>query len=221
MNSSARSLDAKLSGLSLDGVDDEKVDGGFEASACQTLEQRRETLEAELAEAKRIRRQTTPTGRVSFVVDGETYIWPRLPLYDYGDENRRQMDAIRARIKAEHEAARVKREANPEREPLSRRYGNRCPLCFDDWDVNGAKAFLSCCCRAICKSCVHRWEASDDYNTTCPLCLLPVARTKAAFLANLQRHVDKEVPEAISLMADLYRKGNYGLDKSATEAARL
>ena len=42
-----------------------------------------------------------PSGRVSFVVDGETYIWPRLPLYDYGDENRRQMDAIRARIKAE------------------------------------------------------------------------------------------------------------------------
>ena len=43
----------------------------------------------------------------SFTVDGVRYTWPRLPLYDYGPENRRQMDAIRARIKAEHEAARA------------------------------------------------------------------------------------------------------------------
>ena len=34
----------------------------------------------------------------SFTVDGVRYTWPRLPLYDYGPENRRQMDAICAGI---------------------------------------------------------------------------------------------------------------------------
>ncbi|KAH8076435.1 hypothetical protein JL721_436 [Aureococcus anophagefferens] len=39
----------------------------------------------------------------------------------YGPAPRSDADVIRARIAAEHEAARVRREANPEQEPLSAR----------------------------------------------------------------------------------------------------
>ncbi|KAH8074114.1 hypothetical protein SO694_00006160 [Aureococcus anophagefferens] len=39
----------------------------------------------------------------------------------YGPAPRSQADEIRARIAAEHEAARARREANPERQPLSAR----------------------------------------------------------------------------------------------------
>ncbi|KAK7231779.1 hypothetical protein SO694_00089060 [Aureococcus anophagefferens] len=54
----------------------------------------------------------------------------------YGPAPRSHADEIRARIAAEHEAARVRREANPEREPLSARFGSRCPICREEWDVN-------------------------------------------------------------------------------------
>ncbi|KAH8080321.1 hypothetical protein JL720_9013 [Aureococcus anophagefferens] len=50
---------------------------------------------------------------------------PSLPVY--GPAPRSHADEIRARIAAEHEAARVRREANPEREPLSVRYGVAVP----------------------------------------------------------------------------------------------
>ncbi|KAH8058727.1 hypothetical protein JL722_5959 [Aureococcus anophagefferens] len=55
----------------------------------------------------------------------------------YGPAPRSHADEVRARIAAEHEAARVRREANPEPEPESARFGSRCPVCFEDWDVNG------------------------------------------------------------------------------------
>ncbi|KAH8075649.1 hypothetical protein JL721_1663 [Aureococcus anophagefferens] len=54
----------------------------------------------------------------------------------YGPAPRSHADEVRARIAAEHEAARVRREANPEREPLSARFGARCPICMEEWDVN-------------------------------------------------------------------------------------
>ena len=43
----------------------------------------------------------------------------------YGPAPRSHADEVRARIAAEHEAARALREANPEREPLSVRWGRR------------------------------------------------------------------------------------------------
>ena len=51
-------------------------------------------------------------------------------------EPRSHADEVRARIAAEHEAARALREANPEREPTSARFGSRCPICLEEWDVN-------------------------------------------------------------------------------------
>ena len=63
---------------------------------------------------------------------------PAPPARDvvYGPAPRSGADEVRARIAAEHEAARARREANPEPEPLSARQGSRCPICYDDWDVN-------------------------------------------------------------------------------------
>ena len=54
----------------------------------------------------------------------------------YGPAPRSDADVIRARIAAEHEAARVRREANPEPVPQSARFGSRCPICLEDWDLS-------------------------------------------------------------------------------------
>ena len=61
----------------------------------------------------------------------------------YGPAPRSHADEVRARIAAEHEAARARREANPEREPLSARFGSRCPICLEEWDVNVRACFAS------------------------------------------------------------------------------
>jgi hypothetical protein len=134
----------------------------------------------------------------------------------YGPAPRSDADVIRARIAAEHEAARVRREANPEREPLSARYGSRCPICLEEWDVNAGGVFRVCCCRKVCRSCEDK-IGSD----ACPLCRLPCPNGPAEQLARLRRHVENEVPEAITFLGDAYCEGWYGLVKSDKKAAKI
>jgi len=134
----------------------------------------------------------------------------------YGPAPRSHADEVRARIAAEHEAARLRREANPEREPLSARYGSRCPICLEEWDVNDTGVIRICCCRKVCRSC-----ESKIGRDACPLCRVPCARTHAETLARLRRQVENEVPEAISFLGIAYRYGYYGLVISDKKAAKI
>jgi TPR repeat protein len=138
----------------------------------------------------------------------------------YGPAPRSHADEVRARIAAEHEAARARREANPEREPLSARYGSRCPICLEDWewhwDVNDTGVFRICCCRKVCRSCEDKIGRD-----ACPLCRVPYASTHTEQLARLRRHVENEVPEAISHLGNAYRRGRLGLVKSDKKAAKI
>ena len=139
------------------------------------------------------------------------------PEVVYGPAPWSHADEIRARIAAEHEAARVRREANPEPEPESARYGSRCPICLEKWDVNESNVVQTCCCRTVCGSCAKKIEMKE----ACPLCrALPVG-SEAEQLAQLRRHVENEVPEAIAVLAIRYRNGDLGLAKSAKKAAKL
>ena len=134
----------------------------------------------------------------------------------YGPAPRSHADEVRARIAAEHEAARARREANPEREPLSARYGSRCPICLEEWDVNAKNVFLVCCCRTVCRSCEEKIG-----NGACALCRLPCPKTNAEQLARLRRHVENEVPEAITTLGSAYSHGQIGLVKSDKKAAKI
>ena len=137
----------------------------------------------------------------------------------YGPAPRSHADEIRARIAAEHEAARVRREANPEREPVSTRFGSRCPICFEDWDVNVKPVLRFCCCRLICKSCEERLPADIQ----CPLCRTPAPRDRAEHLARLRRHAENDQPQAIFQLAIFYRNGapEYLIVKNSKKAAKI
>ena len=135
----------------------------------------------------------------------------------YGPAPRSHADEVRARIAAEHEAARARREANPEREPESARYGSRCPICLEEWNVNGKTIFFACCCRTICESCMIK----THNDAVCALCLKPESTSDAEELAIIRRHVENEVPEAINHLAGCYREGEHGLVKSAKKAAKI
>ena len=134
----------------------------------------------------------------------------------YGPAPRSHADEVRARIAAEHEAARVRRESNPEREPTSARYGSRCPICLEEWDVNVPGVLRVCCCRTVCQSCEDKIGLG-----ACALCRLPCAENDAETLALLRRHVENEVPEAISFLGDAYHYGDFGLVKSDKKAAKI
>ncbi|EGB07834.1 hypothetical protein AURANDRAFT_26920 [Aureococcus anophagefferens] len=73
-----------------------------------------------------------------------------------------------------------------------------------------------CCCRTVCESC------QDKIGTgACPLCRLPCPKNEAEDLARLRRHVENEVPEAITHLGDSYQEGWYGLVKSDKKAAKI
>ena len=133
----------------------------------------------------------------------------------YGPAPRSHADEVRARIAAEHEAARARREANPEPEPLSARLGSRCPICLEEWDVTATNVIRTCCSRLVCESCQEKIEDA------CPLCRLPRPKTNAEQLTRLRRHVENEVPEAITFLGDAYRNGLLGLVKSDKKAAKI
>jgi TPR repeat protein len=135
----------------------------------------------------------------------------------YGPAPRSHADEVRARIAAEHEAARARREANPEPEPQSARVGSRCPICFEDWDVNHPSIFRPCCCRAVCRSCTLKIS-----NDPCPLCRTNLAAwSDAEQLASIRRHVENDVPEAILELGTAYRDGAFGLVKSGKKAVKI
>ena len=140
---------------------------------------------------------------------------PPQPVF-YGPAPRSHADEVRARIAAEHEAARARREANPEREPLSARFGSRCPICREDWDVNDYPVIRPCCCRSFCITCARK-----TMRDLCPFCRAPPPRDEAEELAHLRRHVENEVPEAMRQLAITYQRGGLGLLKSSKKAARL
>ena len=133
----------------------------------------------------------------------------------YGPAPRSGADEVRARIAAEHEAARVRREENPEPEPVIARYGSRCPVCLADWGVNGNQTMRICCCRQICKSCNDKIGGNP-----CPLCRKNPPESQEEYVAMMRRHAENEVPEAIAELGHLYNNGN-GVVKSTKKAAKL
>ena len=140
-------------------------------------------------------------------------------LVFYGPAERTYADEERSRIKANYEAARAWREANPEPPgPASvARYGKGCPICMQDWeDIDAGRALRVCCVRTICRQCSDKIGAAP-----CPLCREPCAKNDQEVVARLRRHAAAHCHEAQKELADEYRDGGLGLVKSAKKAAKL
>ena len=139
-------------------------------------------------------------------------------LVFYGPAPRSRADEERARIKANFEAARAWREANPEPEPLSVRRGKRCSLCFEDWDVNIRPLLVPCCCVYICVVCNDKIDRT--VGTPCYFCRMPAVEDKG-IIARLRRHADKACPDAVAVLGRSYADGSHGLVKSPKKALKL
>ena len=109
----------------------------------------------------------------------------------------------------------MRREANPEPEPESAQFGSRCPICLEKWDVNEATAIRSCCCRAVCMSCMDKTKG-----VPCPLCRAPYP-TPAETLVRIRRHAENDNAEAARFLGELYDNGRFGVVKSTKKAAKI
>jgi TPR repeat protein len=87
---------------------------------------------------------------------------------------------------------------------------------MEDWDVNFSPALKNCCCRSICQSCAVKLQ-----HQPCALCRSPAPKSLAEIQARLRRHVENEVPEAITHFAAAHLNGKYGIKKSSKKAAKL
>ena len=128
----------------------------------------------------------------------------------YGPAPRSYADDVRDRIRAEHEAARARREAEPEPKPMSARFGSRCPICLDGWDVSASpETTRLCCCSMICYTCSEKLEGEP-----CPICQAPYQvmsnkqKGNRKGLSCLQRHADDGVVEAMSALSSAYLSDN-------------
>ena len=89
-----------------------------------------------------------------------------------------------------------------------------CPICYENWDVNGCLNLRLCCMKRICEDC-------DEKVESCPLCRTPKPETNEEALAILRRHVEKDHPAAIYHLGSSYLRGEFGLMPSPKKAARL
>ena len=86
--------------------------------------------------------------------------------------------------------------------------------------MNEDKFLMICCCRSICLSCERKTSRDEQ---PCPLCRTPRAKSPAESLARLRRHVENDLAEAITFLANEYHypDGELGLVKSDKKAAKL
>ena len=108
-------------------------------------------------------------------------------------------------------------QANPEPGPTSARWGSRCPICLEEWDMNAGLRVALCCCRRVCVSCDRKISKNDR----CPLCRSPPLVNEAAELAALRRHVENGCPEATNLLGTMYRNGLLGLEVNKRKAVKI
>lgn len=99
--------------------------------------------------------------------------------------------------------------------PVSERFGSSCPICWEPWDVNEGGRVWTCCFRKVCNTCTTKTQDSP-----CSFCrAAPPILSEA--LAQIRRHAENGVPEAITDLAGAYRYGDYGLVKDMKMAVKL
>lgn len=124
----------------------------------------------------------------------------------------------------------------------------RCPICWDDWDVNYSPCVLPCCCQSICVPCVLRlggvraaelapprrrrsslWFltcfAARPASPTlrrgppCPLCRTPCPATSEEYVKLVARNADAGNAAALGHLGRCFRRGMAGFARDDVEAA--
>jgi len=123
-------------------------------------------------------------------------------------------DVARARAAAAAATATTVRAPEPEHY----RGSPRCPVCLEDWDVNGSVTIRACCCKYVCTPCNNKLVSAS---LPCPLCRTPSPSSNEEILARFRRKVENDNPAAMRFLGSCYEFSNLGVVKSYKKAARL
>ena len=96
--------------------------------------------------------------------------------------------------------------------------GESCPICLELLQIDGMRIYNACCGQYICEECSRRCDATSPL---CPLCRVPIPKSDAEYLVQLQRRVAKGDKGAQFTLGLAYEDGAYGLKKSMKRAAQL
>lgn len=120
--------------------------------------------------------------------------------------------------KATAAAAATETAAAPEKETWEAN-PHGCPVCHEDWDVNGRKCFRACCCRDVCGSCAFKLDRLTL--GVCAICRTAEPADDAETVARLNAKVAADNPDAAARLADCYVTGGLGLDRNYAKAVDL
>ncbi|KAK7231816.1 hypothetical protein SO694_00082048 [Aureococcus anophagefferens] len=131
----------------------------------------------------------------------------------YGPAPRSDADEARAIAQGAREAA-AAAPGEPAPEPLSPRYGSRCPICREAWDVNVGSSFRVCCAMNVCVACAPPHLATARARSAAR------AAAPEAFLAALRRRAGEGSAAALYQLGQVHRAGALGLARDAPSKGR-
>ena len=99
--------------------------------------------------------------------------------------------------------------------------GDFCPICTlpIPLPMHEHSSFNVCCMKMICKGC--NFAAQKRGMHDCAFCRTPLPDNDAEMVSMIRARVEKKDPEAIYVLGDKYRYGDFGLQKDMRRAAEL
>ena len=98
-----------------------------------------------------------------------------------------------------------------------------CPICFLELPLySNMQVYKSCCGKIICEGCSFASaEHSGDDRPPCPFCRKPATRSKEEGTRRMERRVELQDPEAITMMGECFMRGQRGLQQDIDKALEL
>ena len=96
-----------------------------------------------------------------------------------------------------------------------------CPICFLELPILASlQQYKSCCGKILCYGCsIASAEQSDE--SPCPFCRKPATRSNEERRKRLDRRVELDDPEAITIVGNYYFRGGMGLEQDIGKALDL
>ena len=97
-----------------------------------------------------------------------------------------------------------------------------CPICFVHLPFLGTGSkYKGCCGKIICSGCIHAVNTRDKGVVLCPFCRAPPYKSHKEMIERITKRVELNDAKAMSILADYYSNGAYGLPQDYTKALKL
>jgi len=137
--------------------------------------------------------------------------------------------ACKKKHKTKHKKACERRVAELHDEQLFKQLptiDDDCPICFQPLPfLDTGRLYQSCCGKIICSGCIYAPVYDDKGNAMdnkiCPFCRATTPDTNEEIIKRLQKRVELNDAQAITLVGSYYSEGMFGLPQDYDRAMKL